>query len=129
MKKLLLIAAVLAGAVSASRAGVNFNFGMGLPVPQPLVVVSHRAPVYASDCRPAPVVYAPVCETRQTVVYNDPHRYTYDWHHGRSEWQRRSPDGNHRRNQVAPQSYSYRDTDRNYRSDDHDSDRYNGRRD
>src|ERR1051325_10690879 len=51
MKKLLLLAAVLAGATFTSRAGgVHFSFGFGLPLPLP-------PPVIVS--RPAPVVVAP----------------------------------------------------------------------
>ena len=56
MKKILLLSAILLGAVSASQAGVRFSIGLPLPpLPLPGVVISHRAPVY---CPPAPVYYA-----------------------------------------------------------------------
>src|SRR5881628_838443 len=54
MKKLVLLSAVLFGAVSASQAGVRFNLGLGLPLPPlPGVVISRPAPY----CAPAPPVY------------------------------------------------------------------------
>jgi hypothetical protein len=58
MKKLLLLSAVLLGAVSASQAGVRFNFGFGVPLPPPVVVAP---PVYV---QPTP----PVCITSPVVV-------------------------------------------------------------
>jgi hypothetical protein len=100
---------------------------MDLPVPGPSIIVNHRMPVYAPDCE-----RAPVCETRPTIVYNYPYRYTYHWHHGRPEWKRHNWGGNHRRNDTAPQYYGYYDSDRGYRNDrdcDRDYDRrHDGRR-
>src|SRR5436190_6609610 len=56
MKKLLLLSAVLLGAVSVSQAGVHFNLGFGLPLPPlPGVVIGAPATVYG----PPPVVVAP----------------------------------------------------------------------
>ena len=51
MKKLLLVSAVLLGAISASQAGVRLNIGLSLPVP-PLPGLVF--------CPPTPVVVAPV---------------------------------------------------------------------
>jgi len=66
MKKILLLSAVLLGAVSASQAGVRFNFGFGIPLPPPPVVVA-PAPVYVQP--PAPVCVAPpVCAPAPVVV-------------------------------------------------------------
>jgi hypothetical protein len=63
MKKLLLLSAILLGAVSASHAGVRFNVGVGLPLPPlPGVVIGQPAPpVYAAvppACYPPPVYYS-----------------------------------------------------------------------
>ena len=52
MKRILLLSAVLLGAVSASQAGVRFGIGIGVPLPG--VVISQPAPVVV-----APPVYAP----------------------------------------------------------------------
>ncbi|HWV98644.1 MAG TPA: hypothetical protein VNZ64_03015 [Candidatus Acidoferrum sp.] len=68
MKKLILLSAVLLGAVSASQAGIRFSFGIGIPFGPP--VVACPAPVYVTPPvyqyppqvvyqAPAPVVYAP----------------------------------------------------------------------
>jgi hypothetical protein len=54
MKRILLLSAVLLGAVSASQAGVRFGIGIGIPLP------------YVAICQPAPVVVAP------PVVYAAP---------------------------------------------------------
>jgi len=57
MKKSLFLSAVLLGAVSASRAGVNVSIGIGLPLPAP-VIIGPPAPLPA--CAPvAPVVVVP----------------------------------------------------------------------
>lgn len=66
MKKILLLSAILLGAVTASQAGVRFNIGLPLP-PLPRItlgvppVVVEAAPVapYAYDYAP-PVCEAPV---------------------------------------------------------------------
>lgn len=50
MKKLLLLSAVLLGAVSVSQAGVRFNFGLGLPLPPPPII----APAPPAYVAPAP---------------------------------------------------------------------------
>src|SRR6266850_3142349 len=67
MKKLLLLSAVLFGAVSASQAGVRFNVGLGFPLPLPPlpgIVISRPAPYYA----PAP----PVCYAPRPAYYSAP---------------------------------------------------------
>lgn len=77
MKKLLLVSAVLLGAVSASQAGVRFNFGFGIPLPTP-VVVAPAAPVCVQPpavCVTPPVVVAP-------VVVAPPVRFGYDHFRG-----------------------------------------------
>src|SRR3954469_9414213 len=64
MKKILLLSAVLLGAVSASQAGVHLNFGLRLPLPPlplPGVVIGH----------PSVAVMAPA------PVYADPYAYGY----------------------------------------------------
>jgi hypothetical protein len=78
MKKLLLVSAVVLGAVSASQAGVRFNIGFNLPLPAPPVAVISRppaicapAPVFTTStvCEPAPVVTtAPICEQRLAIA-------------------------------------------------------------
>src|SRR5579871_1157867 len=111
MKKLLLLSAVLLGAVSASQAGVRFNFGFGVPLPAPVVVappapvcVTPPAPVFVtpSVCAPAPVVVTPqVCAPAPVVVappvvsfgfghygydrFHGPYRYDFhrDYHYRR----------------------------------------------
>lgn len=61
MKKILLLSAVLLGAVTASQAGVRFS--IGIPFPAPPVVVAPPAPVYvqppAETYVEPPPVYAP----------------------------------------------------------------------
>ena len=54
MKRILLLSAVLFGAVTASQAGVGVSIGIGIPLPG--VVISQPAPVVVA---PAPVVVAP----------------------------------------------------------------------
>jgi hypothetical protein len=59
MKKILLLSAVLLGAVTASQAGVHFSIGIPLPTP-PVVVVP--APAYVAPPNvyvEPPPVYAP----------------------------------------------------------------------
>lgn len=85
MKKILLLSAVLLGAVSASQAGVRFNFGFGVPLPAP-VVVAPPAPVCVQA--PAPVVVAPPVCVPAPVVVSPPvvrfgfGHYGYDRFHG-----------------------------------------------
>ncbi|MDB6025695.1 MAG: hypothetical protein JWM68_1918 [Verrucomicrobiales bacterium] len=99
MKKLLLVSAVLFGAVAASQAGVNFSIGIDLPTPP--MIFGHRPPVvvaqqpcvspYAVISAPAPVcvqppqvVYAPRCEVAPPVVYVPApvYRYPSRYYHG-----------------------------------------------
>ena len=77
MKKFILLATVLLGAVSVSQAGVHFSFGLGIPLGPPAVVYqappvyAAAAPVYAA---PAPVYAAPapVYTPAPPVVYASP---------------------------------------------------------
>ncbi len=90
MKKLVLLAAIMLGAVTASQAGVRLSLGFGLPLvaPAPVVVsppavaYSAPAPVYQYPC-PPPVVYSPpyVCAPR---VYSPSFYFGFGpgWHHG-----------------------------------------------
>src|SRR3954471_4974189 len=69
MKKILLLSAVLLGAVSVSQAGIHLHLGLPLPpLPLPHVVIGtphvtvEAAPVYAPPVCPAPAYsysYAP----------------------------------------------------------------------
>lgn len=70
MKKLILSATILLGAVLASQAGVHVSVGIGLPLPG--IVVSAPAPVVCAA--PAPVVYAPA---PAPVVYAAPAPVVY----------------------------------------------------
>src|SRR6266849_5096761 len=55
MKKILLLSAILLGAVTASQAGIRFNIGLPLPpLPLPGIVIGHPGPAY---CPPAAQVY------------------------------------------------------------------------
>jgi hypothetical protein len=56
MKKILLLSAVLIGAVTASQAGVRFSIGIPVPAP-PAVIVTPPAPVYVQP--PEQVYVAP----------------------------------------------------------------------
>ena len=77
MKKLLLIAAVLAGAVTASQAGVDVRIGIGIPAPPPIVI--SRAPAYYHP----PVVVAPSLPPRPwTPVVVVPPAHHHHHHHG-----------------------------------------------
>jgi hypothetical protein len=60
MKKILLLSAVLLGAVTASQAGVHFS--IGIPWPTPPIVVAPAAPAYVAPPNvyvEPPPVYAP----------------------------------------------------------------------
>jgi hypothetical protein len=67
MKKMLLLAAILVGAASASQAGgIGFNIGFGFPLPTPPgLVISRPVPVVVA---PRVVVTPPVCESRVVVT-------------------------------------------------------------
>ena len=72
MKKIILLSAVLLGAVTASQAGVRVNIGIGIPLPgivvsPPAPVVVAPAPVYAPP--PAVFVAPPVVVAPPTVYY------------------------------------------------------------
>jgi hypothetical protein len=76
MKKILLLSAVLLGAVTASQAGVRFS--IGIPFPAPPVVVAPPAPVYVeppAETYVEPPVYAPA----PPVVISPP---VFDFHFG-----------------------------------------------
>jgi hypothetical protein len=95
MKKLLLLSAVLLGAVSASHAGVRVDLGIGIPLPRE-IVIGHPAPVYVEPApvyEPAPAYYppAPVYCPPPAVVVRPPRvviappivdfRFTHGYHH------------------------------------------------
>ena len=110
MKKILLLSAVLLGAVTASQAGVHFSFE--IPLPPPPVVVAPPAPVYVEPpdyyAEPPPV-YAPA----PPIVVAPP---VLEF-------------GFHDRPYYRPYSYRpYYDHDR-YWHHDRDDHRYNGGRD
>jgi hypothetical protein len=93
MKKLLLAAAVLAGGVAVSQAGINVSIGIGLPLPRATVIVSHPAPycppavvVQPPVCAPV-VVAPPVCPPRVVVACPPPVYYGYAYRYGyRDQW-------------------------------------------
>ncbi len=78
MKKTILIATVLLGAVYASQAGVHVGLGFSIPLASPPVVVSPPPVVYQAPApvytAPAPVYTAPapVCQASPPVVYAPP---------------------------------------------------------
>ncbi len=100
MKKLILLAAVMFGAVTASQAGVHLSLGFGIPLgppavayPAPPPVVYAPAPVYQAAppvvyyAPPPRVVYAPppVVYARPTVVFG----FGTGWgRHGHQGWGR-----------------------------------------
>lgn len=62
MKKLLLIATVLAGGVAASQAGVNLHVSFGLPgLPLPGFPRVVATPIVTQNCAPS-VTVAPSCD-------------------------------------------------------------------
>ncbi len=77
MKRILLISAVLLGAVTASQAGIHLSIGIGVPLPG--VVVTQPAPVVVAPpvvCAPPPaVVVAPPVVVAPAPVY-------YGWRPG-----------------------------------------------
>jgi len=112
MKKLLLLSAVLLGAVTASQAGVHFS--IGIPFPSPPVVVAPSAPVYVEPPNvyvepppvyaPAPpvVVAPPVLEFGFNRPYYRPYPYrpyyNHDyWHHDRDDHSHGGHDWDHHR--------------------------------
>jgi hypothetical protein len=115
MKKLLVLSAILAGAASASQAGVNLHFGLPLPLPTPLgLVLTHSAPVFvpaAPVVRPEVVVTPSLCEPQLVTapmcgpkVVMAPDRYAYghaywpdrhEWWEHRSGWHDRDDRNRH----------------------------------
>lgn len=93
MKKLIMVAAILVGAVTASPAGASVSISIGVPLPPPIMV---RPPLPPG---PPPVVVAPrVCPPPRVVVATCPpppppryrhasmcehraHGRDYCWHH------------------------------------------------
>ena len=65
MKKILLLSAILLGAVSASNAGVRFSFGLPLP---PLPSIRIGPPAVVVDPTPAVPYYAPECDAPVVVA-------------------------------------------------------------
>lgn len=65
MKKILLLSAILLGAVSASNAGVRFSFGLPLP---PLPSIRIGPPAVVVDPTPAVPYYAPECDAPVMVA-------------------------------------------------------------
>lgn len=69
MKKILLLSAVLLGAVSASQAGVRLNIGIPLPfLPLPRIVISPPAPRAYYQAAPDYYQAPPVCYDSPLVV-------------------------------------------------------------
>src|SRR3569833_959054 len=105
MKKILLLSAVLLGAVTASQAGVRFSFGIPMPTPpvfvappayvQPPEVYAEPPPVYA----PAPpvIVAPPVLEFGfHSRPYYRPYPYRPYYDHNRyyhHDWDNRGHGG------------------------------------
>jgi len=86
MKKILLLSAVLLGAVTASQAGVHF--GIDIPIPAPPAIVYVEPPVEAyveppEVCAPPVVVAPPVFDFRfgyrHPYYRNYPYRDRDDW--------------------------------------------------
>src|SRR5437773_3437872 len=102
MKKLILAAAVLAGGVAVSQAGIDVR--IGIPLPLPRIIVSHPAPycpppvvVRPPDCAPV-VVALPVCAPRVVVSCPPPVRYEYTCRYGhRDQWRGRDRGYSHGR--------------------------------
>jgi len=90
MKRILLVSAVLLGAVSASQAGVRLNLGFGLPLPPlPGIVISAPAPVLVAPpvCVAPPVFVAP-----PPVVVAPPGAYFgFGFRDGYRHWDGRYP--------------------------------------
>ena len=98
MKKLMLVSALLFGAVAASHAGVHVNLGIGLPLPPlpplPGVVIGAPAPAVVGPpvCAPG-VVVAPYaygtygyCGPRYYGGYGRYHHYGGGGHYGHGGW-------------------------------------------
>jgi hypothetical protein len=112
MKKILLLSAVLLGAVTASQAGVHFS--IGIPFPAPPVVVAPPAPAYVEPpsvyvepppvYAPAPpvVVAPPVLQFGFSRPYYRPYPYrpyyNHDyWRHDRDDHWHGGHDWDHHR--------------------------------
>jgi hypothetical protein len=93
MKRILLISAVLFGAVSASQAGVRLNIGIGIPLPG--LVIGRPAPVVVVPppvCAPPPTVFVapPVIVAPAPVYYGcRPGWYGYRGWGPRRDWRHR----------------------------------------
>lgn len=76
MKKLLLVSAVLLGAISASQAGVRLNIGIPLPFlplpPLPGIVIGRPAPRAYYEAPPAYYAAPPVYEAPAPYCYDAP---------------------------------------------------------
>ena len=115
MKKLLLLSAVLLGAVTASQAGVRFD--IGIPIPAPPVVVAppayvQPAPTYVEP----PQVYAPAPVVVQPPVVVGPPVFGFRFG--------REPYWQHFRDEFSRDYRYHRDFDRGYHRgyDHHDRD-------
>jgi hypothetical protein len=101
MKKLLLVATVLAGGLAISSAGINVSIGVRLPhppLPRPGLVIRHPAP----HCPPPVYVAPPLCPPRVVITYPPPYyRPGYGYHkqhsRGHDRWDRHDRGRNHRR--------------------------------
>jgi hypothetical protein len=130
MKKILLLSAVLLGAITASQAGVRFS--IGIPIPAPPVVVAppayvQPAPTYVE---PAPDYYAPpdYYYAQPPVVIGPPVldlRFGHEpyWQHFRDQFRYR-----HDRDDYFRGYHRYYDRDYN-RGYHHDNDRHDYDRD
>jgi hypothetical protein len=96
MKKTLVLAAVLLGAVSASQAGVHFGFGLNLPLPPlPGVVIGQPAPAYSAPSYSPYYGYnaAPPVYVAPPSVYVAPPPVYFGWGpywHARRGWDYRT---------------------------------------
>ena len=78
MKKLLLVGAILVGAVTASQAGVSVDFRIGIPLAPPPFVIRHSVPVYA----PPVLLARPYCPPPRVIIPCPPPRhYQYGYRH------------------------------------------------
>lgn len=97
MKRLILIGAIIVGAVTVSQAGLSVSISFGIPLPPPPVVIRPPLPVcpppvvVAPPVCPPRVVLPPVCPPSRVVMPCPPspyrHEYRYEHRgHGRDHY-------------------------------------------